>query len=109
MEKIQGRIDDFIVLPNKRKISPHPLYHCLDPVPGIRRWRIIQTDVHHLVLELEGGRAFSSDTVSRARANLVQLLKNEIDIIVRIVPSIPVAPQTKFRAIQSELSKDLFL
>ena len=109
MERIQGRIDDFIVLPNKRKISPHPLYHCLDPVPGIRRWRIIQTDVHHLVVELEGGRAFSSDTISRARANLVQLLKNEIEIIVRIVPSIPVPPQTKFRAIQSELSKDLFL
>jgi len=108
MERIQGRIDDFIVLPDRRKISPHPLYHCLDPVPGIRRWRIIQTDVHQLVVELEGGRAFSSDTVSRAKANLAQLLKNEIDIVIRVVPSIPVAPRIKFRAIQSKLGKDSF-
>jgi phenylacetate-CoA ligase len=107
MEKIQGRMDDFIILPNKRKLPPHPLYHCLDPVPGIRRWRIIQTDIHHLVVELERGRGFSAETVSRARANLIQLLKSDIDIVVRAVPSIPIPRQTKFRAIQSELSQDL--
>lgn len=103
LEKIQGRTDDFILLKSGRRISPHPIYHCLDPVPGIRRWRMVQRDIRHLVLELEPGGAFSTETISLARDNLMGLFQGEIEIIIQEVSLIPISPRAKFRAVTSEL------
>ena len=48
LERIQGRIDDYITLKSGRRISPHPFYHCLDPVPGIKKWQIIQQSLDQI-------------------------------------------------------------
>ncbi len=103
MEKIWGRTDDLIILKNGRKISPHPIYHCLDPVPGIHRWRVVQKTVRQLLVDLELGPSFSSDTISQARENLMRLFKGDIEVVIRTAASIPISPQSKFRAVQSEI------
>jgi phenylacetate-CoA ligase len=103
MERIQGRIDDFIILQTGERISPHPFYHCLDPVPGIRRWQIIQHEPRKITVTLEAGRGFSEDTVRLVKANLEGLLKGRMDIEIRTVDSISVLPSVKFRAVRSEI------
>ena len=105
MEKIQGRTDDFIILANGRKISPHPIYHCFDPVPGIQRWRIVQKDVRHLVAEVQPGPSFSPETMPLAMESLRRLFKGDIEIAIRTVASIEISPRSKFRAVQSEIGK----
>ena len=103
LERIEGRLDDFIRLETGEKMSPHPFYHCLDPVPGIRRWQIVQGRARAITVTLEPGKGFSEETTRRVAANLGDLLKGRLEVEIRTVDSLPVSPSAKFRAVRSEM------
>jgi len=106
LERIEGRFDDFIRLETGEKMSPHPFYHCIDPVPGIRRWQIIQRRARTITVTLEPGKDFSEETTRRIEANLGDLLKGRLEVEIRIVDSLPVSPSAKFRAVRSEIGRE---
>jgi phenylacetate-CoA ligase len=101
LEQVVGRTDDFVVLRDGTKISPHPLYHCIDHVIGISRWRITQDSLDRITVELtldESQRAAICDTVKK---NLTTLTKEQLEINISVVDSIPIDPSSKFRAVSS--------
>ncbi len=103
LEKIEGRIDDFIRLSNGEKISPHPFYHCLDPVPGVKRWRLTQVAVDRLRVEIAADKDFADASRSLIDERLRGLVKNQMKIEIEIVDSIPVDPARKFRTVSSQV------
>ncbi len=106
IERIEGRTDDFIQLSDGRKISPHPVYHSLDPIPGIRKWRLIQVEIDKLKLELEPGPDYSVDSEAAIRRNLQDLLKMPINLEIVPQDNIFVEPGRKFRSVNSKVILD---
>lgn len=103
LDHVCGRTDDFITLRNGRKLSPHPFYHSIDPLPGLRRWRIVQENVNKLVVEVEPKTGFSYDTKEILQKNLRRLVGNEIEIDVILTEFIKIDPSSKFRAVSSKI------
>jgi phenylacetate-CoA ligase len=103
--RIEGRIDDFLVLNDGRRMSPHPFYHCVDPVPGIKRWRIVQETAGAMRLELAVAEGFREAGLKMIAADLTALTQGRMAVDVAIVGDIPVAPGRKFRTISSGVGK----
>jgi phenylacetate-CoA ligase len=106
IERIEGRTDDFIVLEDGRKISPHPVYHSIDPIPGIRKWRLIQEEIRGLKLEIEPAPDYSPDSETAIRENLQELFKLSVDLKVIINDKISVEPGRKFRSVSSKVASE---
>ncbi len=103
LDRVRGRVDDFIVLKSGRKISPHPVYHSLDPLKGIRRWRVIQESPDTLTVEIEPAGEFDDSCRGAVERNLRALTAGEIGINVILRDKIPVDPDAKFRAVSSRI------
>ena len=103
LEKIEGRIDDFVRLSNGEKISPHPFYHCLDFVPGIKRWRLTQVAADRLRVEIAADKDFADESRSLIDERLRGLTQNLMNIEIEIVDNIPVDPARKFRTVSSRV------
>lgn len=105
LERIEGRTDDFIILNNGEKISPHPFYHCICPVSGVRKWRIVQEKINRLCVEIEPGTDFGNDTVEIIRSNLLDLVKHHLNVDIVCTDKIPVNPSSKFRSVESRIHR----
>jgi phenylacetate-CoA ligase len=105
LERIQGRVDDYITLRSGRRISPHPFYHCLDPIPGIRKWQIIQQSLDEIQVRIESDADFSANSQSSIRDNLLDLVQNELEIKISILDSIDIDPSRKFRSVSSNVHR----
>jgi phenylacetate-CoA ligase len=98
---IEGRDEDFLILGDGRRLPPPPVYHCLDPVPGIVRWRIVQEMAGSMRLELMVGDGFSTERLARIKDDLSSLTKGRMAVEVVLVDMIPVDAGVKFKAIRS--------
>jgi len=105
LDKVAGRTDDFIVLPGGQKISPHPLYHCIDPVSEVKRWRLVQESTDTVRLEIEPGEGFGEESESIIRSCLARILGEAVRIQVSVVETIAVDPYAKFRAVSSNVRR----
>lgn len=103
LKDIQGRIDDFIVLPTGRRISPHPFYWALLLVPGTEKWRVIQETCSLLRIEVVAGPDFPEDGPSMIEANLRKIVKDEMEIAVSVQDAIEQNPLQKFRSVISKV------
>ncbi len=105
-QHITGRVDDFILLKNGQKISPHTLYHCVDPVSGVRRWRITQEELGRITIEVEPVQGFCEEARKKITDNIQGLTGMALDVEIIPVDSIPVDYASKFRAVISKLGKE---
>jgi phenylacetate-CoA ligase len=105
MERIQGRVDDYITLKSGRRISPHPFYHCLDPVPGIRKWQIVQTSLDELQIQIESGPDFDAAALREIKQNVADLVQSELAVEVSVLDAIEIDPSRKFRSVRSHLHR----
>ena len=104
MDRIQGREDDFIYLKTGRKISPQAFYHCIDPVTGVKRWKLIQEKMDKISVEIEPGAGFGDNTSKIIADNLKRLVRNQAEIEICTVHSITIDPSSKFRAVSSKVA-----
>jgi phenylacetate-CoA ligase len=102
---VEGRNEDFLVLKSGQRLPPPPFYHCLDPVPGVKRWRILQETAGSMRLELVVGRDFSHEDRLRISRDLRSLTQGQMEVQVDLVSEIPVRAGAKFRAISSQVGK----
>lgn len=107
IKSIAGRLDDFIVTQSGECMSPTPFYHSIDPVPGVKRWKLVQESADNITLKIEPGTGFDRSTVQMINRNLERLVKGEFKIDISVVDSIPIDPSTKFRAVSSKIRGNL--
>jgi phenylacetate-CoA ligase len=105
LENIVGRLDDFIITNTGEKISPTPFYHSIDPVRGVKRWKIVQESVNKITVKIEPGIGFDNQTIQTISKNLHRLVKDKFRIDISVVDLILINPSAKFRAVSSKLKR----
>ena len=107
MKIIEGRTDDFLVLPSGTIISPRNV-NFLENVDGISEYRIIQKKPNKILVQITKGTNFSQKTVSQAKEEIRSgCLGEDIIINVEIVDQIPRDKSGKIKAVVSEVNKTI--
>ncbi|UCE29508.1 MAG: phenylacetate--CoA ligase family protein [Candidatus Bathyarchaeota archaeon] len=105
MKIIDGRTDDFLVLPSGTIISPRNI-NLLEYVDGIAAYRIVQKERDKLEVQVVADSGFSPETISRTRDRILRgCLGEDIEINVEIVDEIPRDISGKMRSVVSEVKK----
>ena len=61
MEVVEGRFDDFIMLPSGRIISPYVTSRYFENIKGIAEYRIVQEAGHRFTIQLVLREGYSDD------------------------------------------------
>ena len=102
MDMIEGRVDDFLVLPSGKIISPRNI-NLLEYANGITSYKIIQEKRDKITVQLLKAKDFSQNTITEVKEIIKRgLLGEEINIDVEIVDEIPRDPSGKIRAVISK-------
>ncbi len=103
LERIQGRADDCVVLADGRKIPSQPFYYSIEPVPGVKRWKVVQESPAALRVFIEPGPGFDEEGRRRIERGLRKVVGEAMAIEFAIGPSIPIQPGLKFRQVSSRV------
>jgi phenylacetate-CoA ligase len=106
LDRIQGRSDDCVVLGDGRKIPSQPFYYSIEPVPGVKRWKVIQEDIQTIHIDIEPGPEFNEDSRRLIERNLRKAVGEGMKIDFAIGPSLPVLPSQKFRQVSSRIVRE---
>ena len=105
MKVVEGRADDFLVLPSGTIISPRNI-NLLEYIDGIAAYRIIQEKPDKLRVQVVASGDFSQETISHVRSEILKgCLGEDMEISVEIVDEIPRDKAGKIRAVVSEVKK----
>jgi len=99
LKHIQGRIDDYLVLPSGQKIAwcyfnRDILYNkkFKENVFGISQYQAVQERRDRVILKVVKGRRFNPETLEEIRKGLIEestRLGENIDVVIEIVDEIP--------------------
>jgi phenylacetate-CoA ligase len=101
MKNIEGRIVDFLILPDDREVSPYALTDTIKSVNGVEEFKAIQETKNDLLVQVitkeENRSLISSNVIKKIQA----ILGDEIKIKVEFIDSIIRYPGQKFRVVTS--------
>jgi phenylacetate-CoA ligase len=102
IERIQGRSDDSIVLPDGEVKHSLIVMESLQAVPGVVQIQLVQHDVRRFALRVVGGGDVDrSDAKRKLQAALIATLGNHFSLDVEWVDEIPPGPSGKVKAVIS--------
>jgi len=103
MKIIDGRADDFLVLPSGKTISARNI-GTLEYIDGIARCRIIQEQKDKIIVQIVKGRNFSQETIKQVREKILRgCLGEDVKIVVKLVEEIPKDKSGKIRMVMSKV------
>ncbi len=101
IDRILGRVADYIPLPNGAWLSSHRIEEVTDEVPGIRRFQCVQTGPAEIVFKVQPGKGFGEDSVRRLRQNFVPMLPAGMRLEIKVVEEMELTPAGKLRVVQA--------
>ena len=105
IKHVEGREDDFLVLPSGRKISPR-MINVIESIPGIKEYKTIQESKERFVVKLIKDNKFNERTISEVKKQIkIGCLGEEIKVEVRLVNEIPRERTGKLRAVISNVKE----
>ncbi len=105
MKIIEGRVVDFIILPDGKMVSPYLLTCDMEKIPGIARYQIVQEKKDLIVVVIIKSQEFDQHTVISIRRNLKKVLGKDVQIELRIVDRLPPDKSGKFRVVLSKVDR----
>ena len=103
LEKIEGRINDLIRLPNGRVVLPAGIARAFRLVSGISQYQFVQEGENEFRVSLVKGEGFCPTTPENVEKALRQVLGADIRLHTQIVDEIPRDPSGKLRAFLSKV------
>lgn len=105
---IRGRVTDFLVTSDNRKISGISLALLAGDMPQIRQMQFVQNDREHIQLRVVAGDGYGADTIVELRRRLDPYLRGTTELSIVTVDKIPAEPSGKFRYVKaaSELTDE---
>jgi phenylacetate-CoA ligase len=106
MRMIDGRTDDFLVLPSGKTISPRTVnyYFLCEDVKGLKRLKIVQEKRDKIRVSVVLENDLNEDTISKIRNIILKgCLGENIEVIVEQVEKIPRDNSGKIRIIESKV------
>jgi phenylacetate-CoA ligase len=104
LEEIAGRSNDCIVAPDGRLINDQALVYLLREIDGIERFRIRQTTLNRLHVQIVRNERFAANSEERLRKGWCALFRVPIDVTFEYLPCFPSERSGKFRHIISDIS-----
>lgn len=98
---IRGRITDFLVTSDNRKISGISLTRLAGDMPQVRQMQFVQEDPRHIQLRVVAGDGYGSDTISELRRRLDPYLRGTTELSIVTVEKIVAEPSGKFRYVKA--------
>ncbi len=103
MNSVEGRTDDFLILPSGRIISPRGI-NALEYIPGITEYRTIQKEKDRFVVQVVKGKGFSQETISQIERQIkVGCVGENVRCEVEVVKELPRERTGKLRTIVSKV------
>jgi phenylacetate-CoA ligase len=103
IENIEGREDDFFILPSGKKISPR-MINLIEHLEGIVAYKIIQESPERIVVRIKKNDDFSANTVREIKRVVKSGCSGEpVEIEIEIVEEIPQERSGKLRTVISKV------
>ena len=99
---IEGRITDFLRLPNGEMISGPSLALLIGQTAGVRQAQFVQPAPDEIRLDVIPADGFGSHTIDELRRRLYPYLRDQIRFSVRSVREIASEPSGKYRFVKKE-------
>ena len=112
IKSIQGRINDYLVLPSDRKISylylQRVIFHKIfrENIFAISQYQILQDRKDRIILKIVKGREFNPEILERTRKSLeseFDKLGENLEVLTEIVHEIPMERTGKRRILISKV------
>jgi len=103
IKQIEGREDDFVILPSGKKISPR-MINVIENIPGIKDYQTIQVSKELFVVKLVKNKKFSKKTISDLKTQIMKgCLGERVKVEVELVDKINRERTGKRRAVISKV------
>lgn len=103
IERIDGRLEDYIITPEGRRIGR--MDHVFKDALEVREAQIFQPSIDRLIVRIVPGADYTRDSEKRITRELRARVGNQIRISYELRGSLPREPNGKFRAVASALSE----
>jgi phenylacetate-CoA ligase len=103
IKEIEGREDDFFILPSGKRISPR-MINVIEFIPGIQEYKIIQETKERIVVKLVKNHEFSERTIREIQNKIsIGCLDEKIEVDIECVEKLPKERTGKKRAVVSKV------
>lgn len=94
---VRGRVTDFLVTMDDRRISGVPLAAVASDMPQVRQIQFVQKDRGHVQLRIVPGQNYGADTITELRRRLMPLFRGKTEVSIVAVERIQPERLGKFR------------
>jgi phenylacetate-CoA ligase len=109
LEKLAGRVTDFIVTPEGKLVSGASLtIYLITDVPGLKQIQIIQESEESLLFKLVADGNFNSESRQKLTKRIEEMLGKNLRLDFEFVSQIPKEPSGKYRFSISKLTPEFF-
>lgn len=106
MKSVEGRCDDFIILPSGKLISPRVLSLLIKQTEEILEYQIVQEKSDEMSINIVASQNITSDKLEQIKLEAQEYLKNEVLVKVKLTDRIKRGSTGKLRSIISNISLD---
>ena len=101
MLELQGRSDEFIILPSGKRVDPYFFEYVIAELPGslgeIHQFQILQDRPNHLLIRMVVGKAFSEGALILLRKRIQAYLDSQTKLDISLVNFIERHPSGKLK------------
>jgi phenylacetate-CoA ligase len=106
IKSIEGRKDDFLILPSGKKVSPRVI-NVIEYIPGVAMYRTVQETKNRIVVNLIKGNGYSQKTIYEIKRHIkAGCLGEAVEVEVNLVDELPREGRGKLRAVISKVKEE---
>jgi phenylacetate-CoA ligase len=105
MKHLEGRMDDFLLLPDGRLVPPRRIAVTVWQVPGVGGFRIIQSAIDQIVIEFTPSKDYSATTPKAIVKTIRDVYGQDLQVDAVVVDGFPADKSGKIRKVISAVSK----
>ena len=105
IKSIEGRTDDFLTLPSRKKISPRAI-NVIEDIPGVSRYKTVQEAKDRIVVNLVKEKGFGPETINEIKKHIkAGCLGKEVKVVINLVDELTINRRGKLRAVVSNIKE----
>jgi phenylacetate-CoA ligase len=106
LERIEGRMTDFIVAPDGRVLHALSVIYVLREVEGLEQFRVRQKTLDSFQIQIVKNERYRTESEARIRKGLEQRLRAPLKVTIDYFPALPPEASGKFRQVISDVAWD---
>jgi phenylacetate-CoA ligase len=106
--KIEGRITDFLRMPDGRIVSGPSLTLVVGDMREIRQAQFVQPAPNQVRLKVVSGEGYNADTAKELHRRLYSYFRDQVQLSILQVDDIPKEPSGKYRFVKTELEEPAY-